>query len=225
MSIQVVIDGTPITCEPGQRVLDVAQGHGVRIPTLCHIPLCDEHRSGACRLCLVEVTGGGRPGLQSSCTLPATDGLVVVTNSETVYQARRTMVELLLSEHVQDCRNCPASGACRFAALCKEYDLNGVPVCAECPNQKGSCLLSRGVLCLGPITYGNCDAFCTRRGYRCEGCHSVPTQPDVLKFGLAAYRKAGFTPREILDAAKVYSYEGHTRLKAMMQTDGILQES
>jgi hypothetical protein len=224
MSIKVTIDGREIECEPGKNVLDVAKKAGFRIPTLCYNPLYDEHRSGACRLCLVEVTGGGRPGLLSSCTLPVNDGLKISTNSEAVFQARRTVVELLLSEHTQDCRNCPISGDCNFAEMCREYDINGVPVCAECPNQKEGCLLSRGVLCMGPVTYGNCDAYCTRRGYRCEGCHSVLAHEAVLKFGLKAYAKAGFAPEVILEAAKVYSYDGVERLRKVMRDVGMLEK-
>jgi len=224
MSIKITIDGKDVQCELGQNVLEVAQGAGFHIPTLCYNPLFDEHRSGACRLCIVEITGGGRPGLLSSCTMPVNDGLKVSTNSEAVFQARRTVVELLLSEHTQDCRNCPISGTCNFAQMCREYDINGVPVCAECPNRKEGCLLSRGVLCLGPVTYGNCDAYCTRRGYRCEGCHSALAHEDVLKFGLKAYEKAGFTPDEILEAAKVYSYGGVERVKKVMHDIGMLKK-
>ncbi len=223
MSILVSIDGIQVTCEPGQSALDVAQQHGFHIPTLCAIPLYGEYRSGACRVCLVEVSGGGRPGLHASCTLPVNEGLQISTKSEAVFQARRTVVELLLSEHTQDCRNCPMSGDCHFARLCREYDINGVPVCAECPNRKGGCLLSRGVLCLGPITYANCEAYCTRRGYRCEGCHSVLAHENVLRFGLMAYKDAGFRPEEILQAAKIYSYDGARRLEAVMREAGMLR--
>jgi predicted molibdopterin-dependent oxidoreductase YjgC len=224
MTVKITIDSKECEIEPGKTVLDAATKHGIHIPTLCYNQLFGEHRSGACRMCLVEITGGGRPGLLSACTLPATDGLKVSTNSEAVFQARRTVVELLLSEHTQDCRNCPISGNCNFASLCREYDINGVPVCAECPNQKEGCLLSRDVLCLGPITYANCEAYCTRRGYRCEGCHSVLAHEDVLKFGLLAYEKAGFTPDEILEGAKVYSYDGLERLKTVMKNMGMLSE-
>lgn len=218
--MKVTIDGKELEAVPGMTVLDLAMKNNVHIPTLCYMHVLGEHRSGACRICLVEVTGGGRPGLQSSCTFPASEGLCISTNSETVFNARRTVVELLLSEHVQDCRNCSISGDCNFAKLCREYDINGVPVCAECPNQKEGCLLSRGVLCLGPITFANCDAYCTRMGYRCEGCHSVLANEDVLRFGLKAYSKIGFTKKEILEAAKVYSFEGVKLLEKVMKEEG-----
>jgi predicted molibdopterin-dependent oxidoreductase YjgC len=221
MSAKITVDDKELTCKLGEKVLEVALRNGFRIPTLCYNALYDENRSGACRLCIVEVTGGGRPGLYSSCTLPISNGLKVSTKSEAVYQARRTVVELLLSEHTQDCRNCPTSGACNFAEYCREYDLNGVPVCAECPNQKEGCFLSRGVLCLGPITYANCEAYCTRRGYKCEGCHTTVGQETVIKFGLQAFSNAGFRPEEVLEAAKVFSFDGVKRIENVMQKMGI----
>jgi predicted molibdopterin-dependent oxidoreductase YjgC len=222
MSTKIIVDGKELACKLGERVLEVALRNGFKIPTLCYNALYDENRSGACRLCIVEVTGGGRPGLHSSCTLPVSNGLQVSTKSEAVYQARRTVVELLLSEHTQDCRNCPTSGACNFADFCREYDLNGVSVCAECPHQKKGCLLSRGELCLGPITYANCEAYCTRRGYRCEGCHSAVGSETVLEFGLQAFRDAGFRPEEVLEAAKVFSYDGNKRLENVMRKLGMM---
>ena len=222
MSAKIIVDDKELSCKLGERVLEVALRNGFRIPTLCYNALYDENRSGACRLCIVEVTGGGRPGLYSSCTLPVNNGLKVSTKSEAVYQARRTVVELLLSEHNQDCRNCPISGACNFAEYCREYDLNGVPVCAECPNQKEGCFLSRGVLCLGPITFANCEAYCTRRGYRCEGCHSALGHEAVIRFGLQAFLDAGIPAEEILEAAKVFSLDGVKRVEKAMRTMGMI---
>lgn len=224
MSAKITLDDKEVACKLGEKVLDVALRNGFTIPTLCYNPLYEENRSGACRLCIVEITGGGRPGLYSSCTLPVSDGLKISTKSEAVYQARRTVVELLLSEHTQDCRNCPISGACNFAEFCREYDLNGVPVCAECPNQKGGCLLSRGTLCLGPITYANCEAYCTRRGYKCEGCHSALGHEDVLRFGLQAFHDAGFRPEEVLEAAKIFSHDGVKRVEKVMHKMGIISK-
>jgi predicted molibdopterin-dependent oxidoreductase YjgC len=223
MSTKITIDEKEVSCKLGERVLEVALRNDFNIPTLCYNGLYDENRSGACRLCIVEVTGGGRIGLHSSCTLPISSGLKISTKSEAVYQARRTVLELFLSEHTQDCRNCPTSGACNFAKYSRDYDLNGVPVCAECPNQKEACLLSRGVLCLGPVTYANCEAYCTRRGYKCEGCHSAIGQEAVLGFGLRALRDAGFKPGEILKAIKVFSYDGVKRIENVMRNMGFIQ--
>ncbi len=218
--MKIIINDTEYDCKEGLKVLDVARANGVHLPTLCFNPLNAEARPAGCRLCVVEVLEGGRPGLQSSCTLPATEGLKVSTKSRPVYDQRREVVELLLSEHEQDCRNCFVSGDCVFSELCREYDINGVSVCSECPKRRQGCLLSRGVLCLGPITYANCDAYCTRRGYKCEGCHSVMKNEDLLRFGLAAFAKAEFTRDEILEAARVFSFDGVGVLEKVMTEEG-----
>ena len=217
--MKIVIDGKECECTPEQRVLDVAKKNGVDIPTLCYNPLNPEIRPAGCRLCIVEVLAGGRPGLHSSCTLPVAEGLNVSTTSEAVFNERREIVEMLLSEHEQDCRNCLISGNCSFAKLCRDYDINGVSVCSECPNQKEGCLLSRGVLCMGPITHANCNAYCTRKGYKCEGCHSVLANEDVLRFGIKAFATAGFTRKEILDEARVFSFDGVKILEKIMKEE------
>ncbi len=221
VKINVIIDDKEISCDPNKRVLDVAIENNIDIPTICFNPLFPKHRAGACRMCLVEVLAGGRPGLQPSCTMPVSSGLTISTTSEAVYQARRTVVELLLTEHVQKCRDCPISGDCYFARFCRDYDINGVPVCAECPNQGDACYLKRGVLCLGPLTYANCNAYCTREGYKCEGCHTIMVNEDILKFGVRAYKDAGFKAKDILEAAKVYSFDAMERLEKVMNEEGL----
>jgi len=134
--VKMIMDGREILCSPNMTVLDAARENGIDVPTLCLNPMYPEHRPGSCRMCLVEVIAGGRPGLQPSCTLPVSSGLNVSTRSDAVYEARRMVVELLMSEHVQNCRDCPVSGNCALAEFCKDYDIDGVPVCAECPNQR-----------------------------------------------------------------------------------------
>jgi predicted molibdopterin-dependent oxidoreductase YjgC len=220
IKVNIVIDGQNISCDSDRTVLDVATENGIHIPTLCHNPLHGQYRTGACRICLVEVVAGGRPGLEPGCTLPVSPGLSVLTHSEPVYLARRSVVELLLTEHVQDCRNCIRSGDCVFARLCRDYDIDGVSVCAECPNQGPGCLLSRGELCMGPITHAGCDAYCTRSGYRCEGCNTLVQNEDVLRFGLKAYKDAGFGKDEILEGAKVFSFDSVKKLEGVMMEEG-----
>lgn len=93
--VTIRIDGRELQAESGSTVLQVALANGIDIPTLCHhAGLVDV---GACRVCLVEIDGpGGRPTVMASCTLPASEGLVVRTETEAVKRNRRTVVELLL---------------------------------------------------------------------------------------------------------------------------------
>jgi len=93
--ITLTIDNKKVEVEEGSTVLQAAEKLGIKIPTLCH------HRSlepyGACRVCLVELSGPGGPVIQASCVYPAQEGLVVKTDTERVLKNRRIMLELLLA--------------------------------------------------------------------------------------------------------------------------------
>ncbi len=97
----ITINGQKLTVDAGKTVLEVAEELKIDIPTLCHNKALEPY--GACRLCVVEIMAGGRPGLSTSCTLKATDGLVVQTHSERVKRSRRWTLELLLAR----CSNVP----------------------------------------------------------------------------------------------------------------------
>jgi iron-only hydrogenase group A len=118
--ITVTVDNIEVKIPKGGTVLDAAKAAGVWVPTLCymqgHKPL------GACRVCVVEVEGA-RGGLQASCSLPATDGMVVRTNTKRVHSARRTVVELMLSAHRQDCLSCVRSLNCELQELAKRLGI------------------------------------------------------------------------------------------------------
>jgi len=93
--IEMTIDGLDVQVEEGSSILDVAQFYGIPIPTLCHHDGLTDY--GACRLCAVEIGKGDNTKLVSSCTYPAEQGLFVRTNSKRVVEARKVLVELLLS--------------------------------------------------------------------------------------------------------------------------------
>ena len=94
--VNLTIDGRQIQAQEGLTVLEVAQEHGIDIPTLCHNEALEPY--GACRLCLVEITTkNGRNRLVTSCLYPIEEGLVVSTSSERVLANRKSLVELLLA--------------------------------------------------------------------------------------------------------------------------------
>ncbi len=93
--VELKIDGITTQVPDGTTVLEAAESMGIAIPTLCHHQGLSEY--GACRVCIVEVFKRGRSKLEASCTLPVSDGLVVLTNSEKVKRARKVIIELLLS--------------------------------------------------------------------------------------------------------------------------------
>jgi iron-only hydrogenase group A len=120
--INVTIDGQIVQVEDGTSVLDAAKAAGIHIPTLCYLE--EVQAIGACRVCLVEVQGN--KNLQASCTLPATDGMVVSTTSERVRKARKFSVEMLLSNHPFECLSCARNLSCELQAVAEELGVREV---------------------------------------------------------------------------------------------------
>ncbi len=106
--VKLTIDNKRVEVEEGTTLLEAAQKLGIEIPTLCHHPALKPY--GACRVCLVEVINGSRPGLVASCTYPAEERLVARTDTERVKRARCLSIELLLAR-------CPSSEKVREIAL------------------------------------------------------------------------------------------------------------
>ncbi|MCL6610329.1 MAG: (2Fe-2S)-binding protein [Peptococcaceae bacterium] len=92
---EMIINGLAVNFRSGETVLQAALAGGIHIPALCHHPGLGHF--GSCRLCLVEILAGGRPGLAASCSLPASEDLVVETGTERVVRARRVVLGLLLA--------------------------------------------------------------------------------------------------------------------------------
>ena len=111
--IQFEADGKVIKAKDGETILAALERGGVRVPTLCHMEGLPP--TGACRLCVVEVEGA--PGLVPSCSFPVATGMKVKTRSPRVLEARRTIVELLLSNHPDDCLYCSRGGKCDLQTL------------------------------------------------------------------------------------------------------------
>ena len=115
----LTIDGITVEVPEGTTVLQAARQAGVKIPTLCYLE--DVQSIGACRVCLVEVEGART--LVASCSQPATDGMVVKTNTGKVRDARQMVVELLLSEHDGDCQVCARSADCELRTLANDLGI------------------------------------------------------------------------------------------------------
>ncbi|HRT40731.1 MAG TPA: 2Fe-2S iron-sulfur cluster-binding protein, partial [Phycisphaerae bacterium] len=119
---KLTIDNIPVEVPEGTSVLEAAQKAGIRIPTLCYLK--DVQAIGACRVCTVEIKGART--LVASCSQPATEGMEVKTNTRRVRQARRTVVELLLSEHDGDCQTCNRSEDCELQAVARELGVKDI---------------------------------------------------------------------------------------------------
>lgn len=115
--IKIIINGTECMVEEGITVLQACRNMGIEIPTLCYDERLRAH--AACRLCIVEVEG--KSNLMTSCSLEVYEGLNVQTHSEKVMRARKDLLDLLFSNHPNDCLTCDKSGDCKLQDYCYEY--------------------------------------------------------------------------------------------------------
>lgn len=119
-SIAVTIDGMPMSVPRGTTILEAAKREGIRIPTLCYHE--DLRPDGVCRMCVVEVEG--LRVLQAACAFPITEPITVRTYSPRVRQARRHVLDLLLSKHYGDCNTCDRNDNCELQSLAKEHGVD-----------------------------------------------------------------------------------------------------
>ncbi|PXV87717.1 NAD(P)-dependent iron-only hydrogenase catalytic subunit [Lachnotalea glycerini] len=124
--VTLTINGKKVQVEQGTTILNAAKLLEINIPTLCHMNLHDgsEHNPGSCRVCMVEVEG--RRNLAPSCNTPVSEGMVVKTNSIKAITARRNVVELLLSDHPQDCLLCEKSTNCELQSLAADMGIREI---------------------------------------------------------------------------------------------------
>ena len=111
--INLTVDNKPVVVRKGTTILEASKSIGIKIPTLCHMKLDDlgiENKPGGCRICVVEVKG--RRNLAPACCTEATDGMEISTHTIRAINARRTVMELILSDHPSDCLICAKSGNC-----------------------------------------------------------------------------------------------------------------
>ncbi|HHW97079.1 MAG: NADH-dependent [FeFe] hydrogenase, group A6 [Myxococcota bacterium] len=117
--INLTIDDRPVQVPQGATVLDAARKCGVDIPTLCYLK--DVQAIGACRLCVVEVEGA--KALVPSCVAPATPGMKVYTKTKRVREARKLVMQLLMSDHAGECLTCDRNEKCEFQALARQMGI------------------------------------------------------------------------------------------------------
>jgi NADH-quinone oxidoreductase subunit G len=125
--VNLTINNMAVSVEENTTILAAAKKIGIKIPTLCHFELdcfSFEHRIGSCRICVVEVEG--RRNLAPSCCTPVAEGMVVKTNTLRAINARRTILDLILSDHPKDCLTCQKNGDCELQELASEMDLHHV---------------------------------------------------------------------------------------------------
>ncbi len=122
-TINVKINGVAYAVPKGSTVLEAARAAKIDIPTLCYLK--DINEIGACRLCLVEVSEGGRPfRMVTACVYPVTEGMEILTNTPKINKSRKTNLELLLSNHDRKCLSCVRSTTCELQKLSLEYGVD-----------------------------------------------------------------------------------------------------
>lgn len=125
--VSVTIDGNELSVPKNSTILEAAREGGITIPTLCYLNLERtefECKPATCRVCVVEIEG--RRNLCPACATNVTDHMVVKTNTLRVLEARRTIVELLISDHPKDCLTCNKSGKCRLQELATELGITRI---------------------------------------------------------------------------------------------------
>lgn len=157
--INLKINNVPVSVEPGTTILQAAKSIGIKIPTLCYLK--DINEIGACRVCVVEVKGARN--LVASCVYPVNEGMEVFTNSERVLKARKTTIELLLSNHRKECLSCERNTNCELQTLAYEYccDANKYAgaMCTEPQDSSTEYLIRDNTKC---VLCRRCVAMCNK---------------------------------------------------------------
>ena len=127
-TIKLTIDNKKAEVPKGTTIHKAARQMGIEIPTLCYMELHDlniENKPAGCRICMVEVEG--RRNLAPSCATRCEEGMVIKTHTTRVLNARRTVMEFILSDHPKDCLICPKSGKCELQAMANKLGIREIP--------------------------------------------------------------------------------------------------
>jgi len=159
------IDGRDVSGREGETILEVARQSGIKIPTLCHLDGLDP--VGACRMCLVEISGQGR--LQPACVTQVSEGMTVTTETERLKSYRKMILEMLFSERNHVCSVCVSNGHCELQDLAQSQGLTHIGMRYRYPTLSVDASHERYV-----IDHNRC-VLCTRCVRVCheiEGAHT-----------------------------------------------------
>jgi NADH-quinone oxidoreductase subunit G/NADP-reducing hydrogenase subunit HndD len=126
-TVKIKINGIETEAPKGSTILAAAKSIGVHIPTLCHLKMEDTgyvNNFASCRICVVEVNG--QENLYPACETKVSQGMDIVTNSTELIQVRKSILELLLSNHPKDCLTCSKSGECELQELADQFRVKNI---------------------------------------------------------------------------------------------------
>ncbi len=121
-NVNIKINGQSISVPANYTILQAAREAGIDIPTLCYLK--DISETGSCRMCVVEIKGGR--ALQAACVYPVSEGLEVFTNTPKVRAARKSTLELILSNHEKKCLTCVRNQNCELQKLCEDLGITDI---------------------------------------------------------------------------------------------------
>ena len=177
--VTLTIDGETVKAKAGTTILEAAKSAGIDIPTLCFLK--DINEMGDCRMCIVEVEG--RRGFATSCIQTVEEGMVVHTHTPNVLEARRTVLDLIISNHAKDCLTCTRSGNCELQTLATKFNVLHVEYPGEMTKHKiddkspalvrdfNKCILCRRCVATCKNVQGIGAIDCINRGF--ESCIST----------------------------------------------------
>ena len=177
--VTLTIDGESIKVKEGTTILQAAKKAGIDIPTLCFLK--DINEVGDCRMCIVEVEG--RRGFATSCIEKVKEGMVVHTHTPNVLEARRVILDLIISNHHKDCLTCTRSGNCELQVLATRFNVLNVEYPGEMSKHKiddkspaivrdfNKCILCRRCVATCKNVQGIGAIDCINRGF--ESCIST----------------------------------------------------
>jgi NADH-quinone oxidoreductase subunit G len=183
--VTFTLNGQQVVTPAGTLVIEAAKKQGVEVPSFCYYPGLS--LQAACRMCLVEVEK--MPKLQTACTLVATEGMVVKSDTEQVHKARKDMIEFLLSNHPLDCPVCDKGGECELQDMTFRYGLDHSRFTEEklhYPEEKWSPLVyydaPRCIMCFRCVRVCDEGMDVKALGVGARGVHSViiPNEPGQL---------------------------------------------
>jgi iron-only hydrogenase group A len=172
--VQLSINNIKVNAEDGMTVFEAAKSVGIHVPTLCHLK--ELAPTGACRICVVEVNG--MKNLVPSCAFPVFEGMAVETNSSRVRRARKTIIELLVENHPQDCLVCVRNKNCELQDLSEKYGVREHRYVGECKSH---------AIDISSASMERDPAKCILCGRCVRVCH------EIQKIGAIDFTGRGFT--------------------------------